>query len=122
MPKRRDPYAAERTVPLTVKELQAVFGVTNMTVYLWRQGTPTKAKLPTAATRGRSVRFEVQETLDWARKHDIPVEVHPDDLGRTIRPDFGRKKPGPKSIELAARQAFQSDHLRAGHTSKKSTP
>lgn len=93
----RDPYEAARSEPFTNTEMQAMSGVSLMTLHLWRQGTPTKAKLSATKDRAGRVRYPVRQTLAWMKRHGIVPREHPDDLAgapqRKSGPPPGRGKP-----------------------------
>lgn len=79
---------------LTTKDLQEAFGVTPMTIYNWRQGTPTRDPLP-AEAKGRSVFYRPARVKAWASRHGIkPVRPLGDDA-------TAHSKPGPKPAARA---------------------
>lgn len=81
---------------LTTKDMQDAFGVTPMTIFNWRKGTPTREPLP-CEVKGRSVLYPVARVKAWAKRHGItPLR----DLGE-IAPS-GREKPGPKAAPASA--------------------
>lgn len=81
---------------LSIKQLAQAFNVSTMTLYLWRQGTPTKEALPCVVEgpppRSR-VTFKVGPTKAWAKKHGLEFAVDPVTLLSTTEE---RSKPGPK--------------------------
>lgn len=97
--KKREPYATTRTVPFTNREMEVMFDVTAMSLYLWKKGTPTKAPLP-HIKKGREVRYPVAKVMSWARRHEVTLVVHPDDLPmpgqQPAQATTSAKKPGPK--------------------------
>lgn len=94
MPKQRNFYAAKREEPFTNREMQALTGVSMMSLHLWRQGTATKSRMPSGKNDNGTVRYPVIRTLRWLERYGIELQVHPDDLSREgQRP--ARKKPGP---------------------------
>lgn len=116
---QRDPYETDRTVPFTNKEMEIMCGVTPMTLWLWRKGAPSKTgKLRTVKGRGpREVRFPVALTMAWLRSNEVPVQVHPDDLGHPSPSQFAAavspaapKKSGPKPRASAAVAASMREH------------
>lgn len=110
--KQRDMYAAERTIPFSVKELEVMCEVTQMTVYLWRKGTPTREPLKTQKVSGTAVRLPVKSTLAWLKRHEIPVFVHPDDLTKprpAAAPSGQARKPGPKPRAAAVACLLNSE-------------
>lgn len=84
---------------LSTKDLERVFGVSSMTLYLWRQGTATKSKLRTAPKKrgDRSVTYYEDDVLAYAQKHGIPIAVHPS----KIKQPAARKQPGPRARAAA---------------------
>lgn len=81
---------------LTTKDVMGAFGVTPMTVYNWRMGSPTREPLP-AETVGRSVFYRAARVKAWARRHGVP-------LLRELEPATGGpRKPGPKAQKPKAR-------------------
>lgn len=88
---------------LTTKDLERVFGVTAMTLYLWRRGTATRSKLRTAPKkRGeRSVAYYEEDVIAWAKRHDVPLAVHPS----KIKAPAARKQPGPRASTTGVRRA-----------------
>lgn len=73
---------------LTTKDLTDVFGVTPMTIFNWRRGTPTREPLP-AENEGRRVFYRPARLKAWAKRHGIP-------LLRSLDESTARGKPGPK--------------------------
>lgn len=76
---------------LNTKQVMALFGVSHVTTYSWRQGSATRDALPTAPTKGRDVRFKLGDLKAWARKHHVQMVRKPEDVLKT--PSV---KPGPK--------------------------
>ena len=85
---------------LSIKQLAQAFNVSTMTLYLWRQGTPTKDPLPCIVedpTAGKPrISFKIAPTKAWARKHGLEFAVDPSAL---IASTEGRAKPGPKQAK-----------------------
>jgi len=66
------------TATLTTKQVMALAGVSHVTVYLWRQGTPTKEALPTVdGSQGRAVVFKPTTFRAWAKKHGVELKCDP---------------------------------------------
>lgn len=111
-PAPRDPYATDRTVPFTNRELGVMCNVTPMTLWIWRNGAPMKrGKLPTVKGTGRSVRYPVKGTMAFLRVNEVPILVHPDDLANDPTPSqlhaltpAAPRKPGPKPKATAANE------------------
>lgn len=86
---------ADPTKLLRNQHLEKAFGVTSMTLFLWRGGTPTKTALPTADTGSRLVAYNPKQVEAWAKKNGVALLVS--DLtallaGGTVV----AAKPGPK--------------------------
>lgn len=83
---------------LTVNDLVQAFGVSSMTLYLWRQGTPTKDPLPYDVVdpnaKRPSIAFRIPKVRAWAKKHGIEFAVDPDNLTQaaTSKHPTSRKK------------------------------
>lgn len=61
---------------LTTKEVAAQFGVNELTVYNWRQGSPRRDPLPAheKTTKGdtrKRIFFKRSEVKAWAAKHGV---------------------------------------------------
>ncbi|MNK65503.1 hypothetical protein D3C87_848000 [compost metagenome] len=74
---------------LTTKDVEDAFGVTPMTVYNWRKGTPTREPLP-AEVEGRRVFYRAARLKAWAKRHGIPLLKDPEAVS-------AHSKPGPKT-------------------------
>jgi hypothetical protein len=109
---QRDPYATERAVPFTNKEMQAMTGVSLMSLHLWRQGTPTKSPMPARKNDNGTVVYPVRSTMRWLKRHDIPLEVHPDDIDAMTKADrrLRRKKSGPTRAKVVDRRPVAYRH------------
>lgn len=99
---------ATTTPHLTTKQLQAGFGVSDMTIWAWRAGTPTRAKLPTVK-QGRAVLFKPADITAWAKKHKLKF-----DLAATQQVEA--PKLGPKAPSVKAKVAAVVE------TAKRKTP
>jgi hypothetical protein len=64
------PSAKQETNRLTTKQVMAGFKVSDMTIFTWRQGTPTKEPLPCHAD-GNRVFFKEPEMVKWAKKNGV---------------------------------------------------
>jgi hypothetical protein len=79
---------------LALKLLPAVFGVSSMSVYLWRQGTATKDALlePFTPARLRS----------WAKKNGREIVRQPEDVLAKYEKEAAKRAAGrPSSSDLA---------------------
>ena len=99
---------ATTTPHLTTKQLQAGFGVSDMTVWAWRAGTPTRDKLPTVK-QGRAVLFKPAAVAAWAKKHELKFDLA---AAQKVKPP----KPGPKAPSAKAKG------VAAVETAKRKTP
>lgn len=90
---RRDPYTSNRTEPFTTKEVQAMAGVSPMSLYLWKKGTQSRQPLPTRKADNGRCSHAVKATLGWMKRYEIPVLVHPDDVAK--KAEVQEKKRGP---------------------------
>ena len=86
---------------LSNRHLERAFGVTTMTLYLWRKGTPTKAPLPVVSGTDRRVSYKPRDVEIWARKNNVTLLV-PDLSSLLDAPDMQIAKPGPKGGARAA--------------------
>lgn len=61
---------------MTVSQVAAGFGVSTMTLYLWRQGTPTKEMIPhyiePVGVAGKRITFDREEVKTWAKANSLP--------------------------------------------------
>lgn len=79
---------------LTTRHLERAFGVTSMTIYLWRKGTPTKAKLPVVETSNKRVFYSPAKVEAWAKKNEVAVLV-PSLVGLLGDDSLSPSKSGP---------------------------
>jgi hypothetical protein len=82
---KRDLYAAERSEPFTTNELQALTGVSLMSLYLWGRGSSVREPLNAKKLANGRKQYPVKATLRWLRRYGIEPVVHPDDLGKKAR-------------------------------------
>ena len=86
---------ADPTKLLRNQHLEKAFGVTSMTLFLWRGGTPTKTALPTADTGSRLVAYNPKQVEAWAKKNGVALLV-PDLAALLAGGTVVAAKPGPK--------------------------
>jgi len=93
---------------LTTKQVMALAGVSHVTVYLWRQGTPTKDPLPTATpmSNPRNVVFLPRTLRAWAKKHGVELKCDPVALAEG-------------SVKLPNRKTFTKEKKAAKATTKR---
>lgn len=84
------------------QHLEKAFGVTSMTLFLWRGGTPTKTALPTADTGSRLVAYNPKQVEAWAKKNGVTLLVS-DLSGLIIDGSVVAAKPGPKAKIASAK-------------------
>lgn len=79
---------------LTIKQACEAFGVTSMTLFMWRKGTPTRTPLPVEIDNKHAIKprvfVPVASAKAWARNHGLifdPSGV----MNRGVA-----TKPGPK--------------------------
>lgn len=82
-----------KAILLTTLQAAAGFGVTDMSIYIWRGGTATKAKLP--VVKGipgdpKAVRFDAAAMKQYAKEHNLKF-----DLVAAQAVVLGAGKPGP---------------------------
>lgn len=82
---------------LNTSDIQRAFGVTGMTVYNWRKGSPQRPPMPTAGGPGVGVIFKPAAVKAWSKKAGVAI------IDPTAFEDNGdapaaarRSKPGPK--------------------------
>lgn len=72
---------------MTVSQVAAGFGVSTMTLYLWRRGTPTKEMIPhyiePVGVAGKRITFDLAEVKEWARQNSL-----------AFNPNGVKRKPG----------------------------
>ena len=93
------------------QHLEKAFGVTSMTLFLWRGGTPTKTALPTADTDSRLVAYNPKQVEAWAKKNGVTLLV-PDLAGLLAGGTVVAAKPGPKA-KIASAKAPTSKIVKA---------
>lgn len=57
---------------LTTKQVCEMFNVTPMTIWKYRNGTPTKEPLP-CTFEGRNVLFKESEVRTWAKRNHVEI-------------------------------------------------
>lgn len=85
------------THPLNAKQVRTAFGISQVTLYLWRKGTEKRAPLPCKAIMqgGASrVGFKQADLEKWAKKHGVAVKVPFAEV--TQEQGLYQAKPGPK--------------------------
>jgi len=89
--------ALSKTHPLNAKQVRVAFGISPVTLFLWRKGTEKRAPLPCktvhlfGATR---VGFKQAELEKWAKKHGVEIKVP---FAEVIQQqELHQAKPGPK--------------------------
>lgn len=81
---------------LKTRDLEAVFGVTSMTVHNWRKGSVTREPLPVdeKSLENGDVRFHPTITARWAKRNDVLMAKL---IGDVTLAGFTRPGPKPRS-------------------------
>lgn len=98
---------ADPTKLLRNQHLEKAFGVTSMTLFLWRGGTPTKTALPTVDTGSRLVAYNPKHVEAWAKKNGVALLV-PDLTALLAGGTVIAAKPGPK-VKLTVQKIKQAE-------------
>lgn len=104
--------AKQETPSFNTKQLMAGFAVGHMSIYNWRNGTPTKDPLPHLVAENGRVSFPQKSTIAWAKKHDLEFDPAKAEKGAKT------KKPGPKPA--AKKAAPKAAAKKATKPAKKS--
>jgi len=91
----------------------AGFGVSDMTVYTYRQGTSTKDPLP-SLKNGTSVGFDEATMVKWGKKYGVPFDAAaalkvPGSAQRGPKPPVvakEQKAPPKAAVKAAVKAAF----------------
>lgn len=88
-------------IKINSQQVQALFGVSHVTVYNWRKGGTRTAPLPTAKLSKADalkikppVTFLLNAVLTWAKKHGIDTDRQV--LEKLSVGEDSANKPGPK--------------------------
>lgn len=114
-----------KTHPLNAKQVRTAFGISQVTLYLWRKGTEKRAPLPHkqvfqgGATR---VTFKQAELEKWAKKHGVAVKVPFAEVA--TEQGLHQAKPGPKPSQAptAAKKSQQASGKAAQKPAKLKAP
>lgn len=115
---------------LSTKDLMKAFGVGHMTIYNWRNGTPTKDPLPHKKDDTGHVTFVESEVKAWAKKYALsftpPTEPAP--RGKpgpaktpTVKAVKADKAATTKATPAPARKSVKAKFARAAKTVNKAT-
>jgi hypothetical protein len=100
---------------IDTKQAQALFGVTAMTLWLWRSGTPTKEPMP-YEKKGRSISYSLSKLKAWAKVHGVTMNL-------ADSKNVHQAKPGPKvgttHVKLAKKAPEKKSSKRASVTKRK---
>ncbi len=88
----------QETSRLTTKQVMAGFKVSDMTIFTWRGGTPTKDPLPSHQD-GTRVYFKEAEMARWAKKNG--VEWNAAEAMKVPGPAKTGPKPEAKKVPVA---------------------
>ncbi len=111
---------------LTIKDVMAKYGVTHMTVYLWRKGSAKRNPLPTVSAkkleRPTDVAFDPAVLEKWATKYGItasPAKTStvekrgPKVLAKPAAKKVVAKKAAPKAPATATKTAPRKPAVKA---------
>lgn len=88
---------------LTIKQAAEAFGVTVMTIFMWRKGTPTRTPLPVEIDNPDAIKprvfVPVTSARKWAANHNLVF-----DPSGVIQHGMATK-PGPKPKMSKARRS-----------------
>lgn len=102
----------ENALKLTIEQVAALFGVSTMTVYNWRQGTPRRAALKPCTPEGdRFPRFLVADLRRYAKEHDLEFANDPSYIVKS----HARLKPGPKPKLAEASKSSEAAKKKPRH-------
>ena len=93
---------------MTLAQARTLFGVTSMTLYLWRQGTASKAALPTEKPRAKlgepatAILFDPAKVEKWAAKHDVPLATT---VAKALKGEAPKPGPKPRNTPVARKVA-----------------
>ena len=94
-----------KAILLTTLQAAAGFGVTDMSIYTWRAGTATKAKLP--VVKGipgdpKAVRFDAAAMKQYAKEHNLKFDLV---AAQAVVVGAGKPGPVPKAEQPAVKAA-----------------
>ena len=87
-----------KTHPLNAKQVRTAFGISPVTLFLWRKGSDKRPALPCkqimqgGATR---VAFKQADLEKWAKKHGVDIKVPFEQV--LTQQELHKAKPGPKA-------------------------
>lgn len=98
-----------KTHPLNAKQVRTAFGISPVTLFLWRKGTEKRAPLPCKQVwQGAAARvgFKQAELEKWAKKHGVEIKVP---FAEVIQQqELHQAKPGPKAATAPTEQKKSS--------------
>lgn len=68
-----DKPAKPASIPLTQKQVMALFGITQMTAYHWRHREVSGRPVIPHKLNGRNVTYPSGQVINWATKHEVPI-------------------------------------------------
>ena len=88
---------------LTAPQVCKLFGITNMTLWNWRQGTTKMKPLPEAKPNKQNgfkytLRFNQKTLLAWAERNHVELKMPIEQVLTEVK----QGKPGPKSRSITA--------------------
>lgn len=88
---------------LTIKQAAEAFGVTVMTIFMWRKGTATRKPLPVEVDNPDAIKprvfVPVASARAWARNHNLVFDPS------GVLNHGSATKPGPKPLATKARRS-----------------
>lgn len=111
-----------KTHPLNAKQVRTAFGISQVTLYLWRKGTEKRAPLPCKeVVQGAAARvgFKQADLEKWAKKHAVAIKVPFAEVANAQA--LHQAKPGPKpaTAPVAAKKTQQSSGKGSVRPAKK---
>lgn len=117
--------ALSKTHPLNAKQVRTAFGISQVTLYLWRKGTEKRAPLPCKEImQGAAARvgFKQADLEKWAKKHAVAIKVPFAEVA--AEQGLHQAKPGPKPSQApaAAKKSQQASGKPAQKAAKVKAP
>jgi predicted DNA-binding transcriptional regulator AlpA len=106
--------ATSKTPLLTIRQVMAGFAISDMTVYTYRQGTPTKDPMPSHKD-GARVGFKEAELVKWGKKYDLAWDADAAAKALHVPATVAAKKslPKPAAKKTAAKKAAPAKKVSA---------
>lgn len=111
-----------KTHPLNAKQVRTAFGISQVTLYLWRKGTEKRTPLPCKEImQGGAARvgFKQADLEKWAKKHGVAIKVPFDQVIQQQALHAARPGPKPATAPAAAKKSQQSSGKGSVRPAKK---